>query len=266
MRTIIVVGMPRSGTSWLGQIVNSHPEVAFRTEPLFSYRFKNVISPDSTDLDIQNFFDVLLESGDDAFLMQQHHVDSGAYPNFLKVSPSCLAYKTSRHHELLERFLASKLDIHVVGIVRHPCGAINSWIHSQKEFLQKRCSVEQDWNSGTCRKDGVGEYWGFNDWLSTTKNFLALNERFRAFSLVRYSDLVRDPIGTSKVIFGEIGLRWNPQTEEFLGLSHSVHNDDPYAVYKSKDVNERWRRELDMVLIDEITERTIKHGLKQFLD
>ena len=37
MKNVAIFGVPRSGTSWLGQIFNSSPMVAYRFQPLFSY-------------------------------------------------------------------------------------------------------------------------------------------------------------------------------------------------------------------------------------
>ena len=34
-----VHGVPRSGTSWLGQILNASKKVNFKFQPLFSYAF-----------------------------------------------------------------------------------------------------------------------------------------------------------------------------------------------------------------------------------
>ena len=39
-RIISIHGVPRSGTSWLGQILDSSPKVRYKFQPLFSYAFK----------------------------------------------------------------------------------------------------------------------------------------------------------------------------------------------------------------------------------
>ena len=41
-KVIAIFGMPRSGTSFLGQILDSSPSVAYRLEPIFSYKLKNI--------------------------------------------------------------------------------------------------------------------------------------------------------------------------------------------------------------------------------
>ena len=57
---LAIFGVPRSGTSWLSQIFNSHPDVAMRFQPLFSYSHKGRVSEDSSSEEISEFFDELV--------------------------------------------------------------------------------------------------------------------------------------------------------------------------------------------------------------
>jgi hypothetical protein len=43
----VISGAARSGTSWLGQILDSSPDVAYRFQPFFAYAFKNFVDFDS---------------------------------------------------------------------------------------------------------------------------------------------------------------------------------------------------------------------------
>ena len=43
-----LAGVARSGTSWLGQIFDSSPEVRYSFQPLFSYEFKNRVNENVT--------------------------------------------------------------------------------------------------------------------------------------------------------------------------------------------------------------------------
>ncbi|QKQ26219.1 sulfotransferase [Candidatus Reidiella endopervernicosa] len=159
-KVVLITGMPRSGTSWLGQIVDSSPDVAYRLEPLFSYRYKNIINKESDALSINRFLKSIYLTTDE-FICQTESRSIGRYPSYHKnESPSVLAIKTTRHHELLSKYLRCIDDLEVVSIVRHPCAVINSWISTDKEFKDKGCSVAIDWKSGVCRKDGIGESWG----------------------------------------------------------------------------------------------------------
>ena len=42
-KIILITGVARSGTSWIGQIIDSSPEVVYRFQPLFSYAFKGFL-------------------------------------------------------------------------------------------------------------------------------------------------------------------------------------------------------------------------------
>lgn len=264
MRKLIVTGMPRSGTSWLGQIINSSPDTVFRTEPLFSYRFKNAIDERSPKVDIEKFFDDILNVDDD-FILQKANVSAGYYPTFYKRSETVLAYKTTRHHELLEHFLRVFSDVFIVAIVRHPCGSINSWIKSDREFSDKGCRVEQDWRSGACRKGGIGEYWGFDDWLAVSSMFLELEAKYPNFSVVRYVDIVSDTLALTNSIFQKIGLEMTDQTHNFIIEANARDDDDPYSVYKSRNVVDQWKSELDEAVKNEIIVETHRQGLEIFL-
>lgn len=264
MRKLIITGMPRSGTSWLGQIINSAPQVLFRTEPLFAYRFKNIINKESTWHEINEFFDALLDVDDD-FILQKENQKAGYYPEFEKTNPQVLAFKTTRHHELIERYLECVSELDVIAIIRHPCAAINSWFKSYREFEKKGCQQKRDWRTGGCRKKEIGEYWGFNDWLLTTSRYVQLAKQFPNVRLIRYADLVEEPNKIITDLFDGLGYDLHPQTLQFLEDCHQRHDSDPYSVFKSKQVVDSWKTELDEKIAAEISHDTEQHGLGQFL-
>lgn len=265
-KIIVVCGMPRSGTSWLGQIFDSSPNVAFRMEPLFSYRFKNIINASSTNEEIEKFFIDVYQTDDD-FITQKLNRTSGAYRIFDKASEEgFLVIKTTRHHDLLERYLQFADNIEIVSLVRHPCAAINSWIHTDREFLKKGCSIAKDWKSGNCRKDSVGEFWGFDDWLSVTENHVRLSNDYSNFRIVKYSTLVNQPERVTKDLFDLFNMEYTEQTASFLIDCHRQHNTDPYAVFKGKEVLDKWKENLDKAIAKEIIASTKESGLGEFLN
>lgn len=257
--------MPRSGTSWVGQIFDSAPSVAFRMEPLFSYQFKNIISESSSKEEVAKFFSKVYLSDDD-FIHQKENRSKGSYFSFEKnENPELLVVKTTRHHELLERYLTLIDSIEVVSIVRHPCAVINSWINTKREFTAKGCTVENDWRSGSCRKDGVGEFWGFDDWLSVTHQHQALCQKYTNFNIVKYADLVHGLEDVTSKLFTQLSIPYTNQTIVFLKNCHNMHHDDPYSVYKSTDVENKWKDELDETIVKEIIKETVESGLGDYL-
>ena len=41
---VAIHGVPRSGTSWIGEIINSSPNVLYKFQPLFSYALKDFLT------------------------------------------------------------------------------------------------------------------------------------------------------------------------------------------------------------------------------
>jgi hypothetical protein len=242
---VSIVGLPRSGTSWLGAIFDSSPNVAYRYQPLFSYAFKNALDANSDASDFKRFFNAVYASDDD-FLNQAGRRKSGAYPPFQKHrNPAWLVFKNVRYHNLLEPMLNRVPGVTVIAIVRHPCACINSWLRAPREFPAE-ADPRTEWRDGKVKKAGrAEEFWGFDDWKKVTRLHLDIEEREPRAHIVRYEDLVDDALREVTRIFRLCGLEVGEQTRDFLAGCHDVHHDDPYSVFKSPKVANQWKRQLD---------------------
>jgi hypothetical protein len=253
--------MPRSGTSWLSQIFDSHPDVRFRLSPLFSYEFKNQLDENST----KDAWEVVLRGAYESsneFMDQTRRRTSGEYPVFAKknAQPSRLVVKDTRFHNLTRLALNLLPNLFVVAIIRHPCGAIHSWLTTQGEFPSQADPL-LEWRSGSCRKSGYGEFWGFEDWKLVTAEHLALEEEFPGrVHIQRYEDLVSDPVPQVERLFNFVGLKPEKQTFEFLAVSQSQHVATDYAVFKDPSVSHRWKAELQPAIRDQVQSEL--HGTK----
>ena len=59
MERLAIFGVPRSGTSWLGEIVNSSEYTCYKYQPLFSYAHKNFLNKDLDIANVNIFFNNL---------------------------------------------------------------------------------------------------------------------------------------------------------------------------------------------------------------
>lgn len=259
-RVTSIHGAPRSGTSWLGQIFNSHPGVAYRFQPLFSYRFKGAIKTEASRAEVENFLQALYDVDDDEFILQMNQQLRGVHPvGFVKKRPaSMLVMKEVRYHYLIETFLRQVEGIKVVGIVRHPCGAINSWLKTPREF-KPEWDVSTEWRDAPSKNQRrLEEYYGFTRWRELARLFLALKQDFpETFYLAHYEALVARPEEEVGKLFGFCGLDMAPQVCEFLASCREREVDDPDTVFRKPDVAERWKSELPALIRD-----TIVHELK----
>jgi hypothetical protein len=253
---VAIVGVPRSGTSWLGAIFDSSPDVAYRFQPLFSYAFKNAVDADSDASEMRRFFQAIYASDDD-FLHQAERRKSGAHPTFRKHGdPAWLVFKNVRYHNLLEAMLNRVPDLTVIAIVRHPCACINSWLRAPREFPAE-ADPRTEWRDGKVKKAGrPEEFWGFDDWKKVTRLHLDIAEREPRAHIVRYEDLVDNSLHEVTRIFRLCGLEVGEQTRHLLARCHDSHQDDPYSIFKSPKVVHQWKQQLDPEIQEAILRET----------
>ncbi len=264
-RIITIVGTPRSGTSWLGQTIDSCPIVVYRYQPIFSYAFKNAVNINSSKEDFEKFFKDIYNSNDD-FLLRKDMRKDGHYPIFLKdENEKVLAFKNVRYHYLLEKMIVYFPNLQILGIVRHPCGVLNSWFTNPKEFPVGADPLNE-WRYGKIRNIGPEEFWGFEKWKELTHMFIKFEREFpKQFKIVIYGKMVEKPIEVAKEIFEFVKLDFTDQTEKFLESSHKIHDDNESAVFKDKKVKDKWQWELDKRIQKEIISELEGTILEQFL-
>lgn len=263
---VTIAGVARSGTSWLGEIINSSPDVAYRFQPLFSYAFKDRVGINSAREDYAAFLRELYNS-DDPFLLQADKRESGVLPTFSKnLSPQFLAMKKARYHYLHIRFLSYFPNLKLLAIVRNPCAVLASWMSNPKEFPIGSDPWEE-WRLGDCKNQCRAEnFFGFYKWRESTNIFIDLQAKFPdRVRIVRYEDLVENPTVITESLYSFIGLPFENQTRRFLDECSNRHTDNPYAVYKSKDVKDRWKRELDPRIISDIEQELTGTRLETFI-
>lgn len=265
MKKIAIFGPPRSGTSWLGHIFNSHPDVVLRFQPLFSYGHKGALSASSSREEIQSFFQAILYSTD-LFTLMEAESQKG-YPSFGKSSDlTHLVFKETRYLHIVDNLLRTCDDVVVVGIIRDPLATLASWVTAPKEFSSD-WDVRQEWRLAQRKSGGrAEEYFGFERWKEVATNFLRFEtlypERFR---LVRYAALNQ----TSEIVIADLfrfcGLDLHPQTINFILDSRSRHDQDAYSVYRLPGNDTRWKSILPNDIVNAVIRELDQSPLGEFI-
>jgi len=251
MKKIGIFGTPRSGTSWLGHIFNSHPDVALRFQPLFSYEHKGSLSEHSSAEEIHTFFKEILYSQDDFATMTS--AAQKDYPTFQKSAlPTHIAFKETRYLYVIENILTQCSEVKIIGIVRNPLAVMASWVLAPKEF-NLEWNINSEWHGAPSKNQNrAEEFYGFEKWKEIAEMFLRLESQFpQQFLLVRYDELNRKSLDTTRKIFYFCGLKVCDQVEDFLRASKSRHDSDPYSVFRARASDDRWQG----VLPDEIVKQ-----------
>ena len=270
-QVVSIHGVPRSGTSWLGQIFSKHSDVAYKFQPLFAYRFRGRLGPDSSVQDILTFLDELYEVNNDDFIAgnwpkQENTLPLADLTLHKKTQPAVMVMKEVRYHYLIEKFIHAVPKMKVIGIIRNPCAVIHSWLKNPKEFL-KEWDKKSEWRHAPSKnQERVEEYFGYERWKELASSFLDFERNYpENFLLVQYEQLVSKPIETILPAFSFVGLQMEKQVIDFIQASQSYHSEDAYAVYKSPSVKDRWRSELDEQISVEIIKDIEGTRLERFL-
>ena len=263
---VSIHGVPRSGTSWLGQIFDKHSDVRYRFQPLFAYRFRGRLNSDSSPEEILEFLDDLYQVEDDDFIAGKwpKQENAAAFPK--RNQPRVMVMKEVRYHYLIESFIRAVPDVKILGIVRHPCAVISSWVKNPREFKGEWDPLSE-WRRAPSKNQGrPEEYFGYEKWREVATTFLDFQTRYPDnFLLIRYEQLVLDAVETIRAVFDFAGLEMEPQVIDFIKASQSYHLNDPYAVYKSPTVRDRWRSELDPRISEAIMADLKGTALERFL-
>lgn len=266
---VAIHSAPRSGSSWLGQIFNSHPDVAYRFQPLFSFAFKGRLTTSSTLDEINQFYKELKETTD-SFVLQNDEGRLSKKTLFFAKSakPTHVVYKEVRYHQILENLLRKDPEIIGVGLVRNPMAVMNSWLKSPKEFrTDLGWDVMDQWRTGAEKNlDRIEEYHGFDKWKESTMQFLELRKAYpKNFYLIKYNDLLDDAVPHVSDLFSFCGLDMAESTLRFIKESRSQNDGDVYGVYKSHTVDDDWKRLLDPRISEEIEKELRNTELEQFI-
>jgi len=185
------------------------------------------------------------------YLDQDYLRKDGLVPTFhvKNDAPKHLVIKSTRYHNLVPHILERINDIRFIHIVRDPCATIYSWLSSPYEF-PKNADPLVEWRTGACRKNGPGEYWGFDDWKYVNKQALHLAESYPdRFKIIRYEDLVRYTEKYIREVFAFLNIEYESQTSEFIGLSKNKHDSNRRSVFKRNIIKNGWVEKLDKNIV-----------------
>ena len=265
MKKIAIFGVPRCGSSWLSQIFNSHPHVAMRFQPLFSYEHKSRLSANSSAGEILDFFNQIHKSRD-AFVLMTSDLHKH-YPSFSKSSiPTHIAFKETRYLHIIQNILQQCSEIKIIGIVRNPLATLASWMQAPKEFYTE-WDIHAEWRKAPSKNQNrPEEFFGFDKWKEVAEHFIQFGSQYPdQFKMLRYEQLNSNPLETATNLFKFCSLQMHPQVLKFIKSSKSVHDASPYSVFRAKANDQQWRYILPEDIVQEIRREMSGTILQTFL-
>ena len=226
MRHVALFGCPRSGTSWLGQILNASQQVAYRYQPLFSYEFKDWFGGHGvSDESLRAFQQALLDARSDFVLQDLRPA---------KREPTHLVWKEVRYHQLMAPLAALPGLDALVYLFRDPVDVLNSWYLAPKEFRAGQ-DIHTEWLAAPSKNVDACEFNGFARWKTSMRMACELKaQRPDKVVLLSYERLRADPRTQVERLFSRLLLPLEPQVLAFVAESTSRQVDDPYAVFRAE--------------------------------
>lgn len=266
MRKILIASVPRSGSSWLGRIFESAPNVAYRFQPNFSYSFQPTIHPESSRDEIDFFYSELLQTTD-PFVLNQVNADGQRQElHQLTSTVNTLVWKEVHGLGIIPN-LIQNTDTTVVCLVRSPLAVLSSWFNAPREF-DTQWDVMSEWEHGKEKNQGRWNFhYGYSAWKSATLNFLHLKAlHSQRIHIVKYCDLLNDSTGICQLLFRRLQIPYHSSVAQFLNKSMSSNEAGSYAVSKMKKaLDDEWTETLNEEIVTHIVNDLKGTSLSIFL-
>jgi len=255
-KIVMLNGVPRSGTSWLGQILSHSEFIIYRYQPLYSWEFKNEISLQSSKEDILKATTRIVEGRSD-FVTKGL---SGCQPSIDKTHADTLLMKHVRYHYLLPHMLETLGNkLQVILMVRDPRACLSSWSLAEKEVVEPVFDSYDEWYFGKQKNQyRPEEYYGFHKWKEYTTLAIDLCEQYPdQCTLICYEELVSRPQDVVRHLCSRIGIAYLWNLSKYIEQSTAWTATDTYSLErKQADLNTKAKRIISLVPED-VNERIV---------
>jgi hypothetical protein len=287
-RPILLTGIPRSGTTWVGRILMAGRDVGYLNEP-----FNLAVSPGSFRVPADHWFAYVTTDNEDRFLPALARGLEFDYPlarelsrcrnrtDLLHTLRSWRDFVRSRgrrplvkepHAVFSTEWFAQRLRSDVVVMVRQPLAVVSSWKRLGWSFdfanLLDQPALMRDWLGPfeAEMRAAVSVEWSLVERVALLWKIIysvVLDKRFPIVHLVRHEDLSADPAGGYARLFELLDLPFTPAVAEAVARSTGAENPAETRVEKphetelnSKANLENWRHRLSTEEAERIRELT----------
>ncbi|XP_042865600.1 carbohydrate sulfotransferase 1-like [Penaeus japonicus] len=236
---VIVTSTWRSGSTFLGEILASHPGVYYHYEPLMPYGLQQ-LRPGPMQDEVQGLLQEILKCDyhDLDEYLKFAYVNHDMFMRNTRLWSMCSAMPRTKCYnaDTLAR-LCSLFPVHVMKVVRARLELLAPLLRDPKVKLvwlvrDPRAVMSSRSNSVTwcdtlaCKDPG----YLCSDLMLDYRAYLLLQEqRPDQVLLVRYEDLARDPYGKSREVLEFAGLTFHKRVREYLDDHITSDEDEPWS-------------------------------------
>ncbi len=297
-KPILVTGAPRSGTSWVGRIIEQVPLVRYVHEPF------NITGPSCMcGVNFKYWFHYLSQENRQNFEEHLRHTIYPAYNRFGLLNSIKTTVQAKRIRVLLKylqsyfprrvvvkdpiavlsaQTLANLFDMDVVVMIRHPAAVVNSykslnWSHPFSHFLYQQHLMEEQLDPFRSEiEDFAKNKYDIVDqvallWKLIHSMVIKYRDTHSNWIFVRYSDLALEPIEGYRTIFEQLKLPFSEHIRTAI-QSHSQQEQlsditTPYSIKRNpQQVITQWKKSLTAAEINRIRIRVEEVSSNFFSD
>lgn len=245
-RPILVTGAPRSGSTWVGNVLSLDRDSGYIYEP-----FNKNCPPGQCRARFHHAFTYVTAENEDYYLDPMRDTLAWKYSHgaemrrlrtprdFARMARDLTYFQTMRQRNarvvlkdplavFSSDWIASRFDARVVVVIRHPAAFVASlraagWHHvpfevfrDQPQLMEERLAPFRDRILAACETplDGVAS--GCLLWNMLHYHISLLASEHPDWIFVRHEDLSRDPEHEFRAVFDRLGLDFSPAVENDL--------------------------------------------------
>ncbi|XP_057341548.1 carbohydrate sulfotransferase 4-like isoform X1 [Microplitis mediator] len=263
MRSILVADW-RTGSSFTGNIINSHPANFYLYEPLRDFGSFHIRDPLLVDAAIKNIYKFF----NCEFDKLQYFIDFNKHRRWIykhnqDLEPHCVKQRDLCSDPIFLTAVCRLYPFQSMKFVRlslesaqllledeHLGARMILLVRDPRGIMQSRRRLEWCQNSTDCSDPQVL----CNDMVSDHKVAIELKKKYlHTFKVVRFEDLSLDPQHKAKEIFEFYGLNFHSNVEEFLETHTKNNSGNSYSSFRdSKRAPVHWRNEMNFTEVEEI--------------
>lgn len=277
-RPIYVVGLPRTGTTWIASILNTAEAIKYFHEP---FNHNNVAEAAMYSMKY-------IRAGDDDYVFARFCSDAFVGRTDGPNVRSQLSWRYRRFPWWPGRVMVK--DVHSFGalewihqhispvtiiVMRHPCAVAASWlrlnygIESFQRLLDQPNLIDDYLEpfEGLLRSargylEKIGALWG------ATYYVMLQQQRIHSdWILVQHEELCRDPVEQYRKLFRILDLQWTQKTDELIAVSTTRHSNKPYELERiSSQEPDKWKEELSAEQIEQVRQFVEPFGIQYYTD
>ena len=264
---LLILSMPRSGSSWIGNVLGLSKSAAYLFEPISKSHSRRTGNKNIT------VFEILPENIPLSYKSAADNTFTGI-PAFLKQvarKPSQWKIKDRKQKRLVVKdvnplavkWLIDNYKPRIIYITRHPAAVANSfsafgWVKTDQFKLR---FSERALQNMECDYDKIyTSFWSNFGALQAviTKMSMDALKDYEDCKIIKYEDVCSNPLDIFRQLYHFAELEWDGDVEEYIISQSTSKESSVTGEYGDKrnsgSIIDKWKREMDPAAIDEVKE------------